>query len=122
MWGIVSRDAHVVLLPSHVSSLPPGQCVRVVGALHSFDLSTQTMVLGHRGARVRINAALLGPVPIRRGDIWTILGYTAHDQTSVIVVEAQAGRITPDVDVPLLERCIDARQRYLEQLHPSSAQ
>ena len=70
----------MLALPGDVKTLPPGQPVRVVGSLLAFEIDTMVLTLAHRSQQVRIRAQLLGPIPIRKGDVWTILGDVAEPQ------------------------------------------
>ena len=74
------EKAHMLALPGDVKTLPPGQPVRVVGSLLAFEIDTMVLTLAHRSQQVRIRAQLLGPIPIRKGDVWTILGDVAEPQ------------------------------------------
>eukprot|EP00043_Microstomoeca_roanoka_P013308 m.130388 g.130388 ORF g.130388 m.130388 type:complete len:126 (+) comp15721_c0_seq1:588-965(+) len=107
-----------VVFPEEVEACCVGQNVRLVGCLSEFDLNTLEMCITFNGHTVRVNATLLGPVPISRGSIWTIIGTVIQAENGDFVVEALSGSFSKELHLGLLKRALSIRREHIQSRLP----
>eukprot|EP00055_Hartaetosiga_balthica_P016843 m.108437 g.108437 ORF g.108437 m.108437 type:complete len:138 (+) comp9189_c0_seq12:482-895(+) len=112
---ISANNGFVIITPlDDLSGFQDGQRVRIVGRLQFYSPKKQHMKLRLRRKTTLVDVSLLGPIPIVKNHIWTIIGYLRNDDNGCTLVEALCGKVTNYMNIPLFLRSLQTLRAHLD--------